>query len=106
MSTPPSCNNPRFAPKGSSVTMPHHPERRQRMVMHRAVRVATILLALGWAAAGAAAAAANPKPAMDPAAAGRFAALALKCLHAEYPNHISHTLDGDADALPPHVLKI
>ena len=42
--------------------------------------------------------------AMDPAAAARFAGLALKCLHAEYPNHISHTLDSDADALPPHVL--
>jgi hypothetical protein len=25
-------------------------------------------------------------------------------LHAEYPNHISHTLDSDADARPPHVL--
>jgi hypothetical protein len=79
------------------------------MVMHRSARVATILLALGWAAAGAAPAAKSPaaanlKPDMDTAAAGRFAALALKCLHAEYPNHISHTLDGDADALPPHVL--
>src|SRR5712675_784998 len=42
--------------------------------------------------------------AMDPAAAARFAALALKCLHAEYPNHISHTMDSDADARPPHVL--
>jgi hypothetical protein len=41
---------------------------------------------------------------VDPAAAARFAGLALKCLHAEYPNHISHTLDSDADALPPHVL--
>jgi Protein of unknown function (DUF2891) len=43
--------------------------------------------------------------AMDPAAAARFAGLALKCLHAEYPNHISHTMDSDADALPPHVLN-
>ena len=72
--------------------------------MLRATHLAMILLALGWAAAGAAPAAATVKPAMDPAAAGRFAALALKCLHDEYPNHISHTLDGDADALPPHVL--
>ncbi len=38
-------------------------------------------------------------------AAARFANLALKCLHAEYPNHISHTLDSDADARPPHVLN-
>jgi hypothetical protein len=42
---------------------------------------------------------------MDPAAAARFAGLALKCLHAEYPNHISHTMDGDADARPPHALN-
>jgi Protein of unknown function (DUF2891) len=45
-----------------------------------------------------------PASSMDPAAAARFAGLALKCLHAEYPNHVSHTLDGDADALPPHLL--
>ncbi len=72
--------------------------------MHPAARVAAMLLSLGCAAAGASPAAAGLKPAMDPAAAARFAALALKCLHAEYPNHISHTMDGDADALPPHVL--
>jgi hypothetical protein len=41
---------------------------------------------------------------LDVAAAARFAALALKCLHQEYPNHISHTLNGDADARPPHEL--
>ena len=41
---------------------------------------------------------------LDAGAAGRFAALALKCLHQEYPNHISHTLNGDADARPPHEL--
>jgi len=41
---------------------------------------------------------------LDAAAAERFAALALKCLHAEYPSHISHTLDSDADARPPHEL--
>jgi hypothetical protein len=40
----------------------------------------------------------------DAAAAARFAALALKCLHQEYPNHISHTLNGDSDARPPHEL--
>lgn len=48
--------------------------------------------------------AASPAAAMDPAAAQRFAALALKCLHSEYPSHISHTLDGDADARPPQAL--
>ena len=41
---------------------------------------------------------------LDAAAAERFAALALKCLHEEYPSHISHTLDTDADARPPHEL--
>ncbi len=41
---------------------------------------------------------------LDAAAAERFAGLALKCLHQEYPNHISHTMDGDADARPPREL--
>ena len=42
--------------------------------------------------------------AMDPAAAGRFAQLALACVHLEYPNKISHTLQGDADVRPPREL--
>jgi len=48
-----------------------------------------------------------PSPAagsLDPSAAARFAALALTCLHQEYPNHISHTLNSAADARPPHEL--
>jgi len=45
-----------------------------------------------------------PAGALDAAAAARFAALALKCLHQEYPNHISHTLNSAADARPPHEL--
>jgi hypothetical protein len=45
-----------------------------------------------------------PERALGADAAGRFAALALKCLHQEYPNHISHTLAGDADARPPREL--
>jgi hypothetical protein len=52
----------------------------------------------------AAAASSGAEVAMDPAAAARFAGLALKCLHDEYPNHISLTMDGDADAHPPHAL--
>jgi hypothetical protein len=67
-------------------------------------------------ALGAAPPAAPPSPAaapsaaeatvggLDDAAAARFAALALKCLHQEYPNHISHTLNSAADARPPHEL--
>jgi hypothetical protein len=50
---------------------------------------------------------AGPSPSagsLDVGAAARFAALALKCLHQEYPNHISHTLNSAADARPPHEL--
>jgi hypothetical protein len=75
--------------------------------MRRATYLAGILVAMSCAAAGAAGAAPagrGPAMGMGPAAAARFAGLALKCLHAEYPNHISHTLDSDADAMPPHVL--
>jgi hypothetical protein len=43
-------------------------------------------------------------PALDEAAAGRFARLALRCLHQEYPNHLSHDLESAADVLPPHEL--
>jgi hypothetical protein len=43
-------------------------------------------------------------PALDSAAATRFANLALACLHREYPNKIAHVMASDADALPPHVL--
>ena len=41
---------------------------------------------------------------LDAASAARFAALALKCLHQEYPNKISHTMRGDADARAPREL--
>jgi Protein of unknown function (DUF2891) len=69
-------------------------------------------LALSGASAAAAAptaqptASAAPAPAgaLDAGAAARFAALALKCLHQEYPNHITHTLNSAADARPPHEL--
>src|ERR1035437_8553501 len=37
-------------------------------------------------------------------AAERFANLALACVHKEYPNHISHTLNSDADSAPPRKL--
>lgn len=42
--------------------------------------------------------------AVDAAAAGRFADLALKCVHQEYPNKIAHTLASDADVHPPREL--
>jgi len=65
--------------------------------------VAAAALALGPFAASAGAAAVSAG-ALSESAAARFAALALKCLHQEYPNHISHTLNSAADARPPHEL--
>jgi hypothetical protein len=75
-------------------------------------RVAVASLAGLTALAAFAAAAAPAAPAARPALAGsldatagaRFAALALNCLHREYPNHISHTLNGAADVRAPHEL--
>ena len=66
----------------------------------RPMRAGTLLLLL---LASPHAASAAPAP-LTEAAAGRFAALALACLHQEYPNHLSHTLNGDEDARPPHAL--
>jgi DUF2891 family protein len=48
--------------------------------------------------------AADPPATLDSPSAARFAALALKCLHQEYPNKISHTMKGVADARVPHEL--
>jgi hypothetical protein len=35
---------------------------------------------------------------------GRFAELALACVHKEYPNKIAHVLNGDTDVKAPHEL--
>jgi hypothetical protein len=43
-------------------------------------------------------------PELDAATAGRFAELALACVHREYPNKIAHVLAGDEDVAPPRVL--
>jgi hypothetical protein len=40
----------------------------------------------------------------DVTAASRFAALALDCVHKEYPNKIAHVLNGDQDVRPPREL--
>ena len=40
----------------------------------------------------------------DQAQAARFAALALDCVHKEYPNKIAHSLNSDADVKPPREL--
>jgi Protein of unknown function (DUF2891) len=49
----------------------------------------------------------SPAQPPSPAAAlwlGRSAELALACVHKEYPNKISHVLNGDADVRAPHEL--
>jgi Protein of unknown function (DUF2891) len=40
----------------------------------------------------------------DAAAAQRFAKLALACVHKEYPNKLTHSLNSDADVAPPRRL--
>jgi DUF2891 family protein len=56
------------------------------------------------AAAAAATAATAATPSLSPAATGRFVALALACVHREYPNKLSHALDSDIDVQPPRDL--
>jgi len=67
-----------------------------------------LLLMLMASAAGAqnhaSAIGAESMHAFDAAAAQRFAALALACVHKEYPNKISHSLLSDADVAPPRKL--
>lgn len=74
----------------------------------RAMIVSRVLAGLLLAAASALPLAAAPAqsspPAVDAAAAGRFAELALSCVHKEYPNKIAHVLNGDADVKPPREL--
>jgi len=41
---------------------------------------------------------------LDAKSAERFANLALACVHKEYPNKLSHSLNSDADVAPPHKL--
>lgn len=61
--------------------------------------VLSVVLAFASTAAAAAGA-----PQFDAAAAERFAKLALDCVHKEYPNKLSHTLNSDADVAPPRTL--
>jgi hypothetical protein len=68
----------------------------------RSIALFAALLSCPWFSA--ASPAATAAVAMDPAASARFAGLALKCLHDEYPNHISLTMDRDTDAHPPREL--
>jgi hypothetical protein len=59
--------------------------------------VAFLLLAASTAAA-------QNSSSFDINTARRFANLALACVHKEYPNKISHTLNSDADVAPPRKL--
>ena len=65
-----------------------------------------LILLLGLAGPCLATATAAPAAAapLEPAAAARFAQLALDCVHREYPNKIAHVLASDADAKPPREL--
>jgi len=45
-----------------------------------------------------------PGPGLDAVVAGRFARLALDCVHREYPNKIAHVMSGDGDLHPPREL--
>ena len=46
----------------------------------------------------------NASNGFDSQSAQRFAKLALACVGKEYPNHISHALNSDADVAPPRKL--
>jgi hypothetical protein len=61
-------------------------------------------VSLAVAPLAAAAPAPREEPRLDAATAGRFASLALACVHKEYPNKIAHSLNGDADVKPPREL--
>jgi len=73
-------------------------------VKHRIASGIVLAASIAASAGLAHASAPNPSSTLELGAATRFAALALKCLHQEYPNHISHTLAGDADARTPKLL--
>jgi Protein of unknown function (DUF2891) len=45
-----------------------------------------------------------PSPVLDERTAARFARIVMENIEREYPNHIMHMLNGDADALTPHQL--
>ena len=72
------------------------------MPMSARVFVAAVLFSM--CSLSQAASAPAPVAILDVATAGRFANLALKCLHREYPNKIAHTLASDADVHPPREL--
>jgi hypothetical protein len=85
--------------RGLRAMTPAHPRRRR--TRRRLTALAAALPLVACLSTPGPARAATP---LDPEAAGRFAALALDCVHREYPNKIAHVLAGDADARPPREL--
>ena len=75
-----------------------------RSRLHCTFVVAAIAIAGIVPVAAESAEAAGAAESLDEAAAARFAALALHCVHLEYPNKLAHTLASDADARPPRQL--
>jgi len=75
-------------------------DRKIRLVMRRKIRVeavAALMLAASFVIAG-------DEASMDSATVERFAALALECVHQEYPNKIAHVLQSDENVAPPREL--
>jgi hypothetical protein len=64
------------------------------------MRLLPLLVALGFFLPAVAA----EEPAMDLGSVERFAALALECVHHEYPNKIAHVMQSDEDLAPPREL--
>jgi Protein of unknown function (DUF2891) len=74
-------------------------------MLHYPAMQKLVLIFLFIAAGPLARAQARPAiPALDPDAAQRFARLALACVHKEYPNKLTHSLNSDADVAPPRKL--
>jgi hypothetical protein len=67
-------------------------------------RFLTLLIALAAPSLATAVPAITVAATLEPAAAARFAQLALDCVHKEYPNKIAHVLNSDADVTPPRAL--
>jgi Protein of unknown function (DUF2891) len=72
--------------------------------MTRHILALLLLVSAAFAENPASASRAASTPTFDTAAAQRFAALALACVHKEYPNKISHSMQSDADVAPPRKL--
>jgi hypothetical protein len=105
---------PGIAPVCQKGNMRHWRPNRPSEVVNGVFRISVLLLSVLSAMAQVSAATRNvpprsvqhrqPETSLDVATAGRFARLALTCLHHEYPNRIGHVMTSDADARPPHEL--